>query len=326
MKIFPLPLLFGSALLAGLAIADESPAQQRQQQQQNGQKQKQEQDKAAKEKAAKDKAAAAAGMKFEEGEALRNAYLLLLGANHDYDGHRAKAFKEVKAAFKILDTQIMKAGTPQQKDALKKENATIAEAEKAAAGAPMAHEPQPKSDAQLSMAKGVLTRLRPVLTKANQKDVLGHVQKALAEIDTALKISAAHQGKVGVQFAEAEMLRKAYLLLLEGNADYDGHRGTAMTAVKDAFAALDNYVKAYGTDPQKAQMTKENATIAAAESARQKAGTMQENQVISDALLTGAKETRAQLRPTLVKNKQHKAILDKVDTAMKEIDTALSIR
>jgi hypothetical protein len=88
-----------------------------------------------------------------------------------------------------------------------------------------------------------------VLTKANQKDVLGHVQKALTEIDTALKISAAYQGKVGVQFAEGEMLRKAYLLLLEGNADYDGHRAAAMTAVKDAFAALDNYVKAYGTDP-----------------------------------------------------------------------------
>jgi hypothetical protein len=73
-------------------------------------------------------------------------------------------------------------------------------------------------------------------------------------------------------------------------------------------------------------MTKENATIATAEAARQKAGALPENQVISDALLTGAKETLAELRPTLVKNKQHKAILDKVDTAMKEIDIALSIR
>jgi hypothetical protein len=308
-KSLPLLLLSVAALLVALAWPAASEAQQKQ-----------------KTPPKTDKPTPAPKPDFEEAEVLKQAYLLLLGANHDYDGHRAKAYKAVKDAFKALDASVKKTGTPQQKDAVVKEAAAIAAAEKAAKNAPMVHEPQPASDALLSRAKGLLTQVSPLLAKNNPKPVLNHVKTAIAEIDTALKISAAAKGKVGTQFAEAELLRKAYLLLLEGDADYDGHRAKAMGAVKDAVTALDKHVTAFGTDQQKAVMAKESTEIAAAETARKKAGSMPENQLVSDALLTGAKEVLAELRPTLVQNKQHKTILAKVDSAINEIGLALSIR
>jgi hypothetical protein len=82
---------------------------------------------------------------------------------------------------------------------------------------------------------------------------------------------------------------------------------------------------ANGTDKQKAVIQKERAAIAEAEKTRATSGAVQESQLVSDALLTGANEVLAELRPTLVKNKQAK-VLDLVDTAIKEIDAALKTR
>jgi hypothetical protein len=129
----------------------------------------------------------------------------------------------------------------------------------------------------------------------------------------------------GTQLAEAEVLQNAYLLLLEGDADYDGHRAKAMHAVKEAFKTLDAQVMQNGTAQQKQAIKQATTAIAAAEKARNNAGVMQEKQQASDRLLAGARKMLLELRPTLVQNKQNK-IVGHVDTAVKEIGIALSIR
>ncbi len=131
--------------------------------------------------------------------------------------------------------------------------------------------------------------------------------------------------KAETEFAEAEFLGKAYLLLLEGDADYDGHRVKAMHAVKAAFHELDKHIAKNGTAQQKDAIKKENEMIAAAEKARNKAGVIQEAQSVSDAYLTGAHEMLAELVPILTKNNQQH-VLDHVKTGVKEIETALKIR
>src|SRR5262249_16041863 len=53
--------------------------------------------------------------KGKESEALKEAYVLVAAANHDYDGHRGKAMKQIELAFDVLDRNIMKNGSLQQR-------------------------------------------------------------------------------------------------------------------------------------------------------------------------------------------------------------------
>jgi hypothetical protein len=154
-KLLALPLLLVPVLV--FAFPAESPAQQ--------QKQKQPLDKPKQPPAPKPGAV----RDFEEAELLKQACLLMLGANHDYEGHRGKAMHAVKEAFKILDQHVQKDGTPQQKAAIKKEHTAIADAEKAVKNVKMVHERQPASDAQLSQARAELNELRPTLVKSKQQ-------------------------------------------------------------------------------------------------------------------------------------------------------------
>ncbi len=302
MNLLLLSLQTGFALLVVLALAGKGPAQNKQ---------------TPPTKAGRAKVAEEAGL-------LKEACVLLLGANHDYDGHRGKAITAVKEALKLLGDQVKKNGTAPQKAALAKEEAAVTAAENAANKAKIVSEPQPKSDARLGQAKKLLAKVRIQLARNNQQNGLPPVDTAIKEVEAALKVSAAARAKL-LQFPEAELLRKAYLLLLDADADYDGHRGKAMLAVMAAFNALDNQVMANGTDKQKAVIQKERAAIAEAQKARSTAGAIQENQLVSDALLTGTNEVLAELRPTLVRNKRDK-LLELVDTAIKEIDAALKLR
>src|SRR4051794_19776530 len=63
---------------------------------------------------AKDKAAKAEA-KLKEAEVLKNAYVLMAMADHDYDGHRVKAMGHAGHAQRTLDHQAAKSGTPAQK-------------------------------------------------------------------------------------------------------------------------------------------------------------------------------------------------------------------
>ena len=171
-----LPLLTVPVLLAGLLLAAESRADNKPKAQQPA--------------ANKNKSVPplTEQIKFEEAAMLRNAFLMLAAANHDYNGHRAKAMHAAKTAFKILDGSVMKHGTAQQKAATTKENAAILNAEQAVKNTPTLHERQPASDTQLRKAAEKLAEVRPTVVTYQQKEILKHVDAAIKEIKTALTI------------------------------------------------------------------------------------------------------------------------------------------
>src|SRR5262245_34413622 len=100
------PRLWLVALLVSLACSGESLAQ----------KQKPP-DKKPPQKKDPVKQAADQQVKFNEAEALREAYILMAAANNAYAGHRGKAMNQVQAAVKLLDKSVLKKGTTGQKAA-----------------------------------------------------------------------------------------------------------------------------------------------------------------------------------------------------------------
>jgi hypothetical protein len=115
-------------------------------------------------------------------ETLKKAHSLLVNADHDYDGHRAKAAEEVRKALEDLG------------DRPKKARATVAPtiggvvaAVPVRAAQPKMHEPQAASDAQLREAEALL---EGALAHLNGKHPNAHknVRAAIAEIKVALAI------------------------------------------------------------------------------------------------------------------------------------------
>jgi hypothetical protein len=92
------------------------------------------------------------------GALLTQAYVALASADHDYKGHRAAAMKHVEDAAKVLGVNVRGDGHN--------------------------HEKQGVSDEQLRTANGLLEQARPALKGKS----LHHVNRALKEISTALKI------------------------------------------------------------------------------------------------------------------------------------------
>jgi hypothetical protein len=134
-------------------------------------------------------AAARATLRFQEAQSLRQVYLTLAAGNHDYDGHRAKTMGAVRSALKTLDGAVLKNGTAQQKSATAQGQAAVAKAEAAAKQTPTLHENQASSDKLLQQAAQLLNQVRATMVTNKQKPkVLAHVDTAIAEIATALKI------------------------------------------------------------------------------------------------------------------------------------------
>ena len=92
------------------------------------------------------------------GDLLIKAYGNLEMADHDYDGHRADAMKEVEAAGKELGIKIRGEGKGREKQGV--------------------------SDEQLRIARGLLEEARGEL----HGKPLSHVDKAIHQINVALKI------------------------------------------------------------------------------------------------------------------------------------------
>jgi hypothetical protein len=90
---------------------------------------------------------------------LRQAYGLLSVANHDYQGHRARAMKQIEVAAQHLGVNLRGDGK--------------------------GHEGQATSDAQLRNAQALLVQASGGL-KAGQG--LAHVKLAIAQLNTALAI------------------------------------------------------------------------------------------------------------------------------------------
>ena len=88
---------------------------------------------------------------------LRQAYITLSYGNHDYNGHRYYAMREIEEAAKVMRFDLRGDGP--------------------------GFERQRESDAQLRDARGVLEQARRELKGRARK----HVDKAMGEIDAALR-------------------------------------------------------------------------------------------------------------------------------------------
>jgi len=110
---------------------------------------------------------------------LRQAHKLLAEADHDYDGHRARAAEEVHKAIHELEGKYHGA----------KVNAVPVPGivMPAKVNQPALSEPQPVSDAQLLQALQLLQAAVPDI-KANHPKALANVLAAIQEITIALKI------------------------------------------------------------------------------------------------------------------------------------------
>jgi hypothetical protein len=103
---------------------------------------------------------------------LHQAQVLLATANHDYDGHRAKAAHHVALAIREL-------GGHNQGQA----------ANGGGNGGNPVREPQAQSDAQLQKALQLLNGLRGQLPNTpNGMKAAANIQAAINELNTALKI------------------------------------------------------------------------------------------------------------------------------------------
>ena len=115
-------------------------------------------------------------------ETLRSAHRLLVSADYDYEGHRAKAAKEVRNTLEELGRHHKKAkpGLTPNKGAVVPPKAAHVSQEKV-------HEPQATSDAQLREAQQLL---QGALTQLNVKhpNATANVKAAIAEINMALAI------------------------------------------------------------------------------------------------------------------------------------------
>ena len=113
---------------------------------------------------------------------LLQARRLLVHADHDYDGRRAKAVEEVDKALKELGHHHKKA-----QPAATPANGVVVPPTVAHAHQPKIHEPQGNSDAQLREAmqliQGALTQMQGKHPKAT-----ANLNAAVVHLNTALKI------------------------------------------------------------------------------------------------------------------------------------------
>jgi len=144
-------------------------------------------------------------------------------------------------------------------------------------------------------------------------------------VPAGAQASATAAAKSQLRFQEAEAIRKAILLLQQGDKDYKGHRANAVKAAKAAAKILDDQVMKSGNPQVKAVTNAEKATVKKTDQAEKLSVTVHETQASSDTQLKNAGELLAEVRKTLAQNKQPK-VLAHVDTAIKEIETALAIK
>lgn len=126
--------------------------------------------------------------KFEEAEALKEAFVLLALANKDYGGHKAKAQHSVKHAYHTLDAAVRKHGNAAQKAASQQEDVLAEAARQAGKRLPKKHEDQLSSDVQLAKAAELLTQVHAAVVQRKHVHVVPHVEAAILEIQAALTV------------------------------------------------------------------------------------------------------------------------------------------
>ena len=187
-----LPLLVLTALVVCLTFGSEGRTQNKSNAQKTAEKVAKQQakqvQKAQKEHAKQVKQVVTQQRNLEEASALRRAYILMALANHNYDGHRAKAMKAVESAVGILDSHVARKGTGAQKWRTLQEDVTAARAKEGAKRDLPVHELQILSHKQMRDALALLVEVDVALARNNQKAVLGHVNKAVQEVRIALAL------------------------------------------------------------------------------------------------------------------------------------------
>jgi hypothetical protein len=137
--------------------------------------------------------------------------------------------------------------------------------------------------------------------------------------------SAASAANAQAAFQEAAQIRSAISLLLKGDKDYKGHRAKAVQAAKAAVKILDGQVMTKGTGQAKSATQAQDAAVAQQNTVENSSAIVHEAQAISDAQLRQAGQILTQVRGSVAQRKQ-KRVLGHVDTAIKEIQIALSIK
>ena len=126
--------------------------------------------------------------KMGELATLHAAKKLLVSADHDYKGHRAKAVHEVTEAIHELEYHHKAAGTTGVKHAAATGSTTP---RVHANGGGQQHaklrEPQANSDQQLQAAMALLQKAAAGLNSGNHPKALGHVNAAIESLQLALK-------------------------------------------------------------------------------------------------------------------------------------------
>jgi len=114
---------------------------------------------------------------------LRQAHHLLVAADHDYDGHRARAAEEVHKAIKELE------GKHNVKGILpgSTSTATVVANKVSKVRQPAMRESQSNSDAQLRQAQAILQGALAELNSHHPR-ASANVNAAIAQICTALKL------------------------------------------------------------------------------------------------------------------------------------------
>jgi hypothetical protein len=113
---------------------------------------------------------------------LVHAYMLLKHANHNYEGHRAKAMEHIEAAGKSLNLRL-------EGDANDRER-------------------QWKSDQMLAEARHLLYHARGAFEAQDRDRAAAHVDKAITEIDRAIGKEPVRQYYRGEPYRQGEPYRR----------------------------------------------------------------------------------------------------------------------
>jgi hypothetical protein len=124
----------------------------------------------------------------KEAVALKEAYILMAGADHDYDGHRVEAMKRVEEAVKRLDHRIMRDGTNNQKIVATKDEIAAGRAKFIEKQQGKVYEGQALSDLQMREALQLIVKVREAAPLQKQPKVHEHVEEAIKHVEIALKI------------------------------------------------------------------------------------------------------------------------------------------
>jgi hypothetical protein len=125
--------------------------------------------------------------KVKEVNGLAEAYVLMAGANHDYDGHRVKSMGKIKEAINQLDKSILKTGDNGEKVVATKDEIASRRAKFVAEHQGVHHESQEFADLQMREALTLLAQVRADLPKKHGK-AHQHVNAAIEQAEIALKI------------------------------------------------------------------------------------------------------------------------------------------